>query len=72
MIVVGAEAAAVAVLVIAAVVVIARFEVLCLRELDQTADTQLQYLTRPAWAAVIILTIPLGGIAYLCFGRIRW
>jgi hypothetical protein len=64
-----AQAAVLAVLIIAAVVVIARFELFCLRELAQANDADLQYLTRPAWAAAIILMIPLGGIAFLYYGR---
>lgn len=66
-----AEAAAIAALVAAAVVVIARFEIFCLRELAQANDSDLRYLTRRAWAAAIILMIPLGGIAYLYCGRPR-
>jgi hypothetical protein len=57
--------------VITAAAVIARFEGLCLRDLADTPDAELQYLTRAGWTAAIILAIPLGGIAYLYLGRIR-
>jgi hypothetical protein len=67
----AAQGAVIAVLVIAAVVVIARFEVFCLRELARAGDADLQYLTRRAWAAAIILLIPLGGVAFLYCGRPR-
>jgi hypothetical protein len=67
----AAQGAVIAVLVIAAVVVIARFEVFCLRELARAVDADLQYLTRRAWAAAIILLIPLGGVAFLYCGRPR-
>ena len=43
----------------------------CLGELAQVSDAELQYLTRPAWAASIILMIPLGGIAFLYCGRVQ-
>jgi hypothetical protein len=66
-----ARVALIAVLVAAAIIAIGKFEVFCLRELAQTADTDLRYLTRPAWTAVIILIIPLGGITYLYHGRAR-
>jgi len=65
----AAQGAVIAVIVIAAVVVIARFEVFCLRELTRASDADLQYLTRRAWAVAIILMIPLGGIAFLYYGR---
>ena len=61
----------IAVVVLAAGVAISRFEVFCLRELAQVGDAELQYLTRRAWAAAIILMIPLGGIAFLYYGRLR-
>lgn len=64
-----AIAAVVAVAV--AVIVTARFELLCLRELAGTSDLELQYLTRAGRTAAIIIVIPIGGIAYLYFGRTR-
>jgi hypothetical protein len=67
----AAQGAVIAVIVIAAVVVLARFEVFCLRELARAGDAGLLYLTRRAWAAAIILMIPLGGIAFLYYGRRR-
>lgn len=50
---------------------IARFEMYCLADLARAGDWELQYLTRPAWAAVILLMIPVGGILYLLYGRPR-
>lgn len=64
-----AQAAVIAALVVVAVIMIARFETLCLLELAQVDDADLQYLTRQAWFAAIILMIPLGGIAFLYCGR---
>jgi hypothetical protein len=64
-----AQAAVIAALIIAAVVVIARFEVFCLRELARASDADVRYLTRGAWVAAIILIVPLGGIASLYCGR---
>jgi hypothetical protein len=59
------------VLAAAAVIVIARFELLCLRELAGTSEVELRFLTRAGWTALIIVAIPLGGIAYLYLGRTR-
>jgi len=58
-------------LVAVAVIVIARFELMCLRELAGTSDVELRYLTRAGWTALIIIAIPLGGITYLYLGRTR-
>ncbi len=59
------------VVVAAAVVGVVRFEVLCIGDLKQTPDTRLRYLTRPGWLALILLVIPIGGIAYLYCGKTR-
>ncbi len=53
----------------AAIVTIVRFEVLCLRDLADTPDADLRYLTRTGWLTAIVLAIPIGGIAYLYNGR---
>jgi Phospholipase_D-nuclease N-terminal len=50
---------------------VARFEVLCLRDLARRGDRELSYLSRTEWTVVIALVIPLGGIFYLYFGRRR-
>jgi NADH:ubiquinone oxidoreductase subunit 6 (subunit J) len=63
---------AVAVLVVlTAVIVVARFEVICLRDLAATADADLRYLTRQAWVVVILLAVPVGGILYFYGGKAR-
>lgn len=54
--------------VIAAVV---RFEMFCLRDLADTPDWQLRGLDRRGWTLVTLLSIPLGGIAYLYYGKTR-
>jgi len=41
------------VLAAAAVIVIARFELLCLRELAGTSEVELRFLTRAGWTALI-------------------
>jgi uncharacterized membrane protein YjgN (DUF898 family) len=66
-----AQVAVIAVLVIAAVIIVARFEMFCLRDLTQTADSDLQYLTRQGWIVLIVVAIPLGGIVYLYREKIR-
>ena len=57
--------AVVAVLIVAVV----RFEWMCLSVLAHADDRDLRYLTRPGWIAVILIVIPLGGIAFLYTGR---
>ena len=57
--------AALAVLIVAVV----RFEWICLSALAQADDRDLKFLTRPGWIAVILVMIPLGGIAFLYAGR---
>ena len=47
------------------VAAIAKFELVCLRDLAATPDHDLRYLTRPGWYAVILFAIPLGGCVYL-------
>ena len=54
-----------------AAIAITRFELLCLRDLADTPDIELRYLSRSAWTAAILLAMPLGGLAYLYVGRDR-
>lgn len=65
------QQAAAVVVVIAAVAAVARFEFFCLDDLAKTSDYELRYLPRPGWIAVIVLSIPLGGILYLYYGKVR-
>jgi hypothetical protein len=51
------------------IVVAVGFVVFCLVDLAR-AD-EVRYLPRWAWAIICVITIPLGGIAYLIFGRSR-
>lgn len=54
---------------VGALIAVVRFERLCLSELADTADLELQLFTRQGWTALIVLAIPLGGIAFLYAGR---
>ena len=49
------------------IVIAAGFAVYCLNDLRLTPGVM--YLPRWAWALVIVLSVPAGGIAYLAFGR---
>jgi hypothetical protein len=50
-------------------VVAVGFEVFCL--VDVARAEEVRYLPRWAWAVVCLISIPLGGIAYLIVGRTR-
>jgi hypothetical protein len=50
---------------------VARFAVFCLTDLARTEDWQLRYFTRKGWVIFILLSIPLGGILYLVYGKAR-
>jgi NADH:ubiquinone oxidoreductase subunit 6 (subunit J) len=65
------QEAVILVVVVGAVIAVARFELFCMRDLAGTRDADLQYLTRTGWFACILLAIPLGGILYLYRGKTR-
>lgn len=65
------EYVVVALLVILPLVAVIRFEVFCLSDLADTSDADLMYLTRSGWLVLIALAIPIGGIAYLYYGKPR-
>jgi hypothetical protein len=41
----------------------------CLADLARTPDEQLRMFPRMAWALLIVLTVPLGGVLYLMYGK---
>jgi hypothetical protein len=47
------------------------FDRYCLRDLAETPDGQLLCFPRQTWALIICLSTPLGGAAYLIFGKLR-
>ena len=58
--------------VVAAVVVVmtvVRFETFCLR--DIAAADEVRCFTKRGWSVLCVCCIPLGGIAYLLYGRAR-
>lgn len=56
------------ILVVISAIIFDRF---CLQDLAQTPDAELMYFPRETWALVICISTPLGGMAYLTFGRVR-
>lgn len=50
---------------------VAKFEAFCLADLAQTQDEELRYFPRQAWALLILVLIPLGGMLYLTYGKVR-
>jgi hypothetical protein len=50
-------------------IVAAGFEVICLVDLARAEEVR--HLPRWAWAILCLVSIPLGGIVYLVFGRDR-
>lgn len=57
-------------LVLVALVVIYRFITFCLADLAGAPATAV--LPRDTWRLLIVFLIPLGGILYLRFGRVRY
>lgn len=54
---------------IAAAVMAVRFVSFCLADLAQA--TEVRYLTPQGWTVLIVLAIPLGGMLYLNYGKVR-
>jgi hypothetical protein len=65
------ELAALVAVIGVALIAVVHFEKFCLSDLAQTPDSRLAGLTRQGWLVLILFFIPLGGVAYLRFGRLR-
>lgn len=61
--------AVIALVAAVAIVAVVRWEVFLIR--DISAAPVVRYLSKPAWTAVCLLGIPLGGVLYLFYGRAR-
>ena len=61
--------AVIALVVAVAIVAVVRWEVFLVRDISAARDVR--YLTKPAWTAVCLICIPIGGILYLFYGRSR-
>jgi hypothetical protein len=47
------------------------FDWYCLRDLLHKRDDEVLYFTPVVWAALVCITTPLGGLAYLIIGRVK-
>lgn len=63
------QLAAAAALVVLGVIVVVRFERLCLDDLAGTPDVELQLFSRTGWLVLIVFFIPVGGVLYLHRGK---
>lgn len=62
------QQALVVVVVVVAIFVVVRFELFCLKDIAEAENVR--YLSKPTWAVICVLSIPIGGILYLLYGRI--
>jgi hypothetical protein len=58
----------IAALIPAAIVAVC-FEVFCL--VDLVRAEEVRFVPRWAWAIICVISIPLGGVAYLLLGKVR-
>ena len=56
-----------AILVLIAVMV--WFDWVCLADIAKA--THVRYLTRQAWALLVVISFPIGGMLYLTYGKVR-
>lgn len=52
-------------------VVATGFAAYCVMDVARTDDRDILLLPRIAWAVVCVISVPIGGIVYLMFGRRR-
>jgi hypothetical protein len=64
------QLAVAAVLAVAVVAVVARFEQRCLQLLADTPDSELAFFSRQGWFMLIVFLIPIGGMLFLLRGRV--
>jgi hypothetical protein len=62
-----AVGAVIAIVTFAALVI--RFDARLLKDLAQTADDELQFLTRKGWAVAIVAMFPFGPMCYLAYAK---
>jgi hypothetical protein len=54
-----------------ALVLLFGFDLYCLREIFRAEEWEFRYFSRWTWAIICVLSTPLGGLAYLLYGRVR-
>lgn len=65
----GLQHAVIALVAAVAIVAVVRWEVFLIRDISAAPDVR--YLSKPAWTAVCLIGIPIGGVLYLFYGRAR-
>ena len=56
-------------IVVLTVALAVRFELFILRDIQRAVEVRV--LSKPAWALLTILSIPIGGLLWLAYGRAR-
>jgi hypothetical protein len=52
-------------------VILFGFDVYCLRDIARADEYEVRYFPRWLWALICLVSTPLGGLAYLLYGRAR-
>lgn len=56
---------------VAVVVLVIRFQIICLEDIAQAEEWEVRYFSKQVWTFIIFFWIPLGGILYMMVGRER-
>ena len=54
-----------------ALLVLVAFDLYCIRDILRKEEYEVSYFPRMTWVLICIVSTPLGGLAYLLYGRVR-